>query len=120
MMIVYGLKNCDTCRKALKWLDSERIAYEFRDVRKDGLDLGDVQSWLATVGADTLINRRGTTWRQLDAADKSVTTDADLAALIVRHPAIMKRPVFVTGATGETGASTIVGFKDEQKAALLG
>ncbi|MBT3556811.1 MAG: Spx/MgsR family RNA polymerase-binding regulatory protein [Rhodospirillales bacterium] len=111
-MIVYGLKNCDTCRAAIKWLDAEGITHQFRDVRKDGLDAGDVKNWLETMGADTLVNRRGTTWRQLDEADKAKTSDADLADLILRHPAIMKRPVFVTD------TSVIVGFKDEQKAAL--
>ena len=112
-MIIYGLKNCDTCRAAIKWLDAEDITYEFRDVRKDGLDAGDVKSWLATVGSDSLVNRRGTTWRQLDEADKAKSSDADLADLILKYPAVMKRPVFVTD------KAVIVGFKDEQKAALL-
>ena len=113
MITVYGLKNCDTCRAALKWLDAEDIAYEFRDVRKDGLDAGDVKDWLGAVGADTLVNRRGTTWRQLSDADKAKTSAADLTDLILKYPAIMKRPVFVTD------DAVIVGFKDEQKSALL-
>jgi arsenate reductase (glutaredoxin) len=111
-MIVYGLKNCDTCRAALKWLNAEGIVHEFRDVRKDGLKADDVQIWLATVGADTLINRRGTTWRQLSEIEKSATTDDEFTALIMGYPAIVKRPVFVT----ET--NVIVGLKDEQKEAL--
>lgn len=108
MITVYGLKNCDTCRKALKWLDAESIAFEFRDVRKDGLAAEDVGNWLKQTGPDVLINQRGTTWRQLDEVEKFVSSDEELTALVLKHPAIMKRPVFVKG------DAVIVGFKDEQ------
>ncbi len=112
MMIVYGLKNCDTCRNAIRWLDAEGIAYEYRDVRKDRLDADDVRRWLNAVGSDVLLNRRGTTWRNLDDADKEYGSDDNLVALLVKHPALIKRPVFIND------ADVIVGFKAEQKAAL--
>ena len=112
MIKMYGLKNCDTCRKALKWMDAEGIAHEFLDLRKGGLDSADVKDWLTSVGDETLINRRGTTWRQLTDNQKSTTCTEALTALIMGQPAIMKRPVFVRGNT------VVVGFKDEQMAAL--
>ena len=112
MITVYGLKNCDTCRNAFKWLSAENIDHQFRDVRKDGLSEDDVRHWLRTVGPDTLVNRRGTTWRQLDEVEKFVSSDDDLTQLLLKHPALIKRPVFVVGDT------VLVGFKDEQKAAL--
>lgn len=111
-MIIYGLKTCDTCRKARKWLEAKGIECTFRDVREDGLDAGDVAKWLNAVGEDTLINRRGTTWRQLSDDRKAATGIDALTALIVDHPAIMKRPVFVRN------SHVIVGFRDEQMAIL--
>lgn len=112
MMKVVGLKNCDTCRKAKKWLESEGIAYQFFDVRADGLDRDDVAHWLEVIGWETLLNRRGTTWRTLSEAEKSDVDAAKALDLIMDHPALMKRPVFVTG------DQVIVGFKAEQQAAL--
>lgn len=112
MITVYGLKNCDTCRKALKWLEAEGIAFTFRDVRKDGLAEDDVRTWLGKTGPNILVNQRGTTWRQLDEVEKLVSSDEDLTALILKYPAIMKRPVFVKG------DDVIVGFKNEQMQAL--
>lgn len=112
MITVYGLKNCDTCRKATRWLEAEGIAHDFRDFRKDGLDEADVRQWLATVGPATLINRQGTTWKKLDETEKLVSDDDSLTALVMEYPAILKRPVFVTG------DAVIVGFKDEQRAQL--
>ena len=70
MIKIYGLKNCDTCRKALKWLDSEDIAHTFIDVRKDVINEDDVKRWLDSVGVDILLNRRGTTWRGLSDGEK--------------------------------------------------
>jgi len=112
MIFIHGLKNCDTCRSALKWLASENIDHEFRDVRKDGLSEDDIQHWLSEVGPDTLVNRRGTTWRQLDEVEKLVSSDEDLIELLLKYPALIKRPVFVAG------EAVIVGFKDEQKATV--
>ncbi|MDF1722570.1 MAG: Spx/MgsR family RNA polymerase-binding regulatory protein [Minwuia sp.] len=97
MWQVHGLKNCDTCRKARKWLDAEGIAYQFVDVRSDGLDRSDVERWAATIG-EKLINRRGTTWRglsgdeQAQADGKEGTIDLALA-----YPALIRRPVFTRG-----------------------
>lgn len=112
MITVYGLKNCDTCKKAVAWLKAEGIAHVFHDVRADGLNAGDVNAWVKELGSDVLINTRGTTWRGLDEADKADMDDAKAAALILAHPALMKRPVF------DLGDRRLVGFKDAQKEAL--
>jgi len=112
MLTMYGLKNCDTCRKALKWLDAEGIAHTFIDVRKDGITEADIQGWADAVGIDSLLNRRGTTWRGLSDADKAKGEGAGAVALMAAHPALIKRPVFVSGTKVQ------VGFTDSVKDAL--
>lgn len=112
MIVVNGLKSCDTCRKARAWLSAEGIEHRFHDLRADGLEAGQALGWLKAVGAEKLINRRGTTWRGLGEAERSVTDEADQAALLVAHPALIKRPVF------ELGATVVVGFDDAVRAAL--
>lgn len=109
MLKIYGLKNCDTCRKALKWLDEEGIAFEFLDVRKDGITEADVKIWSKAVGVDSLLNRRGTTWRGLSDADKARGEGAGAVALLVQFPALIKRPVFVQG------DQVMVGYTDAVK-----
>ena len=111
---MWGLKNCDTCRKAMKWMDAEGIAYAFKDVRADGLDAKTLAKWIAAAGWETLLNRRGTTWRGLPDADKA-DVDADRAAkLMLAHPALIKRPVF------DMGGSVLVGFSVAEQKALKG
>lgn len=112
MITVYGLKNCDSCRAAMKWLAAQGGDATFVDVRRDGLDGADLDAWIAAVGWEVLLNRRGTTWRALDDADRVDLSAQKARALMLEHPALIKRPVFVSGKT------VIVGFKDEQKTAL--
>ena len=114
MITVYGIKNCDTCRKALKWLIAEGLAHRFHDVRKDGVSEDAIQGWIDAAGWETLLNKRGTTWRGLDDADKDGVNAANAAALMAAHPALIKRPVF------ETGGQVVIGFKDKQRQELLG
>lgn len=97
MINVYGLKNCDTCRKARKWMDGENIAYNFYDARVDGINAGQVSMWAKAVGWEVLLNKRGTTWRGLDADIKATIDEDSAIALMVKHPALVKRPVFVVG-----------------------
>ncbi len=110
MISVYGLKNCDTCRRALAWLDEQGIPHVFHDVRKDGF--GDVESWIAACGHKTLINRRGTTWRKLPEEERGNLDETRAAALIRAWPAVMKRPLFVSG------IRVLVGFTDATRSAL--
>lgn len=105
-MIVYGIKNCDTVKKARRWLEQRDIAYQFHDVRQDGLSTELVERWLQSVSLDTLINKRGTTWRQLDTADKEDLAQTAAIALIIRQPTLIKRPVV------ETNGHCTVGFSE--------
>lgn len=112
MVTVYGLKNCDTCRKALKWLDAAGVSHRFHDVRADGVSRTDIAEWAAQVEWETLLNRRGTTWRGLSDADKE-GVDADKAvALMAAHPALIKRPVF------DIDGKVAVGFDDRVRGLL--
>jgi arsenate reductase (glutaredoxin) len=113
MIDVYGLKNCDTCKKATAWLDDHDIAYTFHDVRAEPLTSQQVGTWVKELGSTTLVNRRGTTWRQLPAAAQNNAGTAEGARdLILAHPALMKRPVF------DLGHERLVGFSPEIRKAL--
>lgn len=94
-MKIYGLKNCDTCRHARRWLDANDIAHDFVDLREATPSLAILRQWHAALG-DTLLNRRGTTWRQLPNAEKA-RADHALPELLHEHPALMKRPLLVNG-----------------------
>jgi Spx/MgsR family transcriptional regulator len=94
MITVSGLRTCDTCRKAIAWLKAEGIEHRVHDLRADGLDRATAARWAAEVGWETLLNRRGTTWRELPEADKAGIDEAKALALMTTHPALIKRPVF--------------------------
>ena len=106
--ILYGIPNCDTVRKARKWLDQHDIDYTFHDLRKDGLTTQHITGWAKAVGYDTLINRRGTTWRQMDDSTQQKLSTSPSASALVEHPTLIKRPVL------QTGKHIEVGFKPEQ------
>lgn len=113
MLRVYGLKNCDTCRKALAWLRTENIDHEFLDLRQDGFAEKDLDRWLAALGCEQLVNRRGTSWRRLDKATQDSLNDDTAKAMILSEPALMKRPIF------DDGKKTILtGFKSDQQDVL--
>lgn len=112
-LTVYGIRQCDTCRKALKWLEAAGVAHRFHDLRVDGLDAEKLQRWLVSDFADRLINRRSTTWRQLDASQQAATGKAQLS-LLLDHPTLIKRPVF------ETDELIAVGFNPAQLSGLVG
>lgn len=114
VLTVYGLKNCDTCRKALKWLEAEEIPHRFHDVRADGLKEAEVKRFAKSAGWETLLNKAGTTWRGLPDKQKAGINEAAAIKLMAEHPALIKRPVFDFG-KGEV----VVGFRDPQKQAVL-
>ena len=95
MLTVYGIKQCDTVRKALKWLDQRGVEYQFQDFRIDGLPTALLKSWLDSDFSDRLVNRRSTTWRQLSEEQRGSEGDA-LLKLLLQFPTLIKRPVFVT------------------------
>jgi Spx/MgsR family transcriptional regulator len=111
MLTVYGIKQCDTCRKALAWLEQHGIEHRFHDFRTDGLEAGLLRDWLASEFADRLINRRSTTWRGLSEKQRNVQGDA-LLDLLLQYPTLIKRPVFVTDRV------VAVGFKPQELEAL--
>ncbi len=105
MITMYGIKNCDTCRKALKWMQAEGIEHRLHDLRSDGLDSEVVTRWVAAVGWEALLNRRGTTWRNLPEADKEELDEKKARALMLTNPTLIKRPIF------DLDEKIVVGFK---------
>lgn len=112
MLKVYTLKSCDTCKKALKWLDAEGIGYVNHDVRSDVLMREDVEYLVRSLGWENALNRRSTTWRGLDESDKADMDAQKAIRLIVDHPTLLKRPVFVTE------HEVMAGFSDDVRAWL--
>ncbi len=95
-LTVYGIPNCDTVKKARAWLTEHGVAYAFHDFKKQGVPAELLPEWLTSAGWQTLVNRKGTTWRKLDEAIRlGVVDDASATALMVAHPSVIKRPVVV-------------------------
>ena len=105
-MIIYGIKNCDTIKKAVAWLNQHGIDYHFHDFRKDGLDEKMLRAWVKELGWEALLNRRGTTWRSLQESAKEHLDETRAIALMIAHPAIIKRPVLDHGVSCHVGFST--------------
>ena len=97
MITIYGIKNCDTVKKARKWLEGEGITHKFHDFRVDGIDSGLLAPMMDVLGSEALLNTRGTTWRKLDEAEKADVDAARAADLMIRHEALIKRPVWQKG-----------------------
>ena len=114
MIVLHGLKNCDTCKKARKWLEQEGLEHRFHDVRADGLTAAQMDGWLKQVSWEVLLNRRGTTWRGLDDTVKESVDAASARDLMLAHPALIKRPVF------DHEGKISVGFTDTVKQDLKG
>jgi len=114
MVKIYGIRNCDTMKKALTWLDAHGIEYAFHDYKKEGIDETTIQNWLAHTERTVLVNTRGTTWRKLPAEAQDISSDAAAIALMMAHPSLIKRPVL------DTGGGLLVGFKPELYAAHFG
>ena len=110
MITIFGIKNCDTVKKALKWLEQENVAYQFHDFRKDGFDEKLVDHFLTILDYSALINTRGTTWRKLSDEQKTNMDVAKARNLMLTHDAIIKRPVWLF----EDGTMDIGFSKKEQ------
>ena len=113
-LTLYGIKNCDTVRKARNWLEEHDVAYIFHDYKLAGISEQKLEAWIAEVGWEKLLNKAGTTFRKLPDADKANLTAQRAVALMVAHPTLIKRPVL------ETPQGLQVGFKPEFYAAALG
>ena len=115
MLSLYGIPNCGSVKKARLWLENHGIDYRFHDFKKAGIDTARLESWLDQVPVDTLVNRKGTTWRGLSDADKARAASRDGAiGLMQQYPSLIKRPVV------ETGSSLLVGFDETRYTESLG
>lgn len=105
MTTLYGIKNCDTVKKARKWLDANGSDYTFHDFRVDGLSAEQVQSWVKSLGWETLVNKRSTTWKQLDQSTKAAFNNDSVIEVILESPTLIKRPLL------DIDGAISVGFK---------
>ena len=112
-MKLYGIRNCDTVKKARKWLDEHGLDYEFHDFKKDGLSSEKLSQWEQAVGWETLLNKRGTTWRKLPDEVRDTISAQSAHAIMLENPSIIKRPVV------ENGNEVRVGFNADEWAAWL-
>ncbi|MDR5906321.1 arsenate reductase [Franzmannia qiaohouensis] len=106
MLTLFGIKNCDTCRRARKAMDASGVPYQFHDLREDGLSAALLEHILERVPVMTLLNKRSTTWRQLDDADKQEIDANRARELMLAHPTLLKRPLL------DTGDDILVGYRD--------
>ncbi|MDA1299642.1 MAG: ArsC family reductase [Proteobacteria bacterium] len=114
MLTVYGIKNCDTVKKARRWLEDHDIDFAFHDVRTDGLDKDMIDAWAEGLGWETLVNKRSTTWRGLDDSTRLTLDAGNVADLLIANPTLIKRPVI------DDSGKLLIGFQDQQyRAAFL-
>ena len=114
MTKIYGIRNCDTMKKARAWLDRHGVAYGFHDYKSVGIERAVLEGWARAAGWESLLNRAGTTFRKLPDKDKDGLTEKKAIALMLGQPSMIKRPVL------EAGGKLLVGFKPEQYAAVFG
>jgi arsenate reductase len=113
-MIIYGIKNCDTMKKARAWLDQRGVAYAFHDYKTAGIERGKLEGWAKKAGWEMLLNKAGTTFRKLPDEDRQGLTEKKAIALMLAQPSMIRRPVLELG-----GGKLLVGFKPEQYEAAV-
>jgi arsenate reductase len=113
MATMYGIKNCDTVKKARAWLDVKGVEYRFHDYKVSGIERGRLEGWCKALGWETLLNKAGTTFRKLSDADKQGIDERKAIALMLAQPSMIKRPVL------DLGEHLLVGFKDEAYASAV-
>jgi arsenate reductase (glutaredoxin) len=114
VITIYGIKNCDTMKKARAWLDAHKVAYDFHDYKAVGIERAVLEAWAKKVGWDVLLNRQGTTFKKLPDASKENLDAAKAIALMLAQPSMIKRPVL------DIGGKLTVGFKPEVYAQAAG
>ena len=114
MTTIYGIKNCDTMKKAFAWLDQHGVAYTFHDYKKSGIDSARLHAWSKAIGWKTLINTRGTTWRKLTPEQQAIDTQSAAVQLMQEHPSLIRRPVLETA-----GGQLLAGFDPALYASLV-
>jgi len=109
-MIVYGIKNCNTVKSAVEWLKKNKIEFEFHDYKKSGITPSKLNDWNKQIGWESLVNKRGTTWRQLDeATQKKVTNEKSAIALMLEKTSVIKRPLIE-----KNGKVVLLGFDEDE------
>lgn len=108
MNTLIGIKNCDSVKKAKKWLEQNNIAYVYHDLREQGVDKAALAAWIEELGWEVLLNKRSTTWKQLSDDERTDIDKAKATALFLAYPTLIKRPVLITS----TGI--VVGFKEAE------
>jgi arsenate reductase len=111
---IYGIKNCDTMKKARAWLDRRGVEYVFHDYKREGIERGKLEGWAKQASWETLLNRAGTTFRKLPEMEREGITEKKAIALMLGQPSMIKRPVL------EAGGKLLVGFKPEMYAKTFG
>lgn len=114
MITIYGIKNCDTMKKARVWLEQRGLSVAFHDYKASGIDAATLKRWAGEVGWETLLNRAGTTFKKLPDDEKTGIDEGRALALMQAQPSMIKRPVL------ETGGKLLVGFKPEAYAKAFG
>lgn len=112
-VILFGIKNCDTMKKAFNWLTSNGVDYEFTDYKKAGVAAAHLADWSQRAGWETLLNKRGLTWKKLTEAERADVNETKAIELMTQHPSLIKRPVL------DTGRQLIIGFTPENYAEQL-
>lgn len=107
MVVLYGIKNCDTCKKARKWLAQNGIEHRFHDFRIDGLTEAQLKDFVQRLGWEKLLNKSSTSWRQLSSEQQADLNEAKVIQLMLATPTLIKRPVL------DTGKALLIGFKPE-------
>jgi Spx/MgsR family transcriptional regulator len=114
LITLYGIKNCDTVKKARRWLENHAIEYQFHDFREDGLQATDVRDWINELGWEVLINKRSTSWKALSERARASMDDSTARDAILAQPTLVKRPLL------DLGHQRHVGFNAAQYQELFG
>ena len=111
---LHGIKNCDSVKKAREWLETAKIDYVFRDFREQPLSVPEAIGWLKSCGPEVVVNRRSTTWKQMDSSDRALADEpASAAALLVANPTLVKRPVL------DNAGTFTIGFNADEYARIF-
>lgn len=108
MITIYGIKNCDTVKKARKWLDENGYDYYFHDFRQDGIETSIISKWVEHLGWEKVVNKRSTTWRNLSDKEKAISNNKQAVKILSVNPTLIKRPVV------ETKSGLLIGFKESE------
>jgi arsenate reductase len=113
MIKIYGIKNCDTIKKTLKWFEANNLEYQFIDYKKTPPDASLAKAFIDALGWETVINKRGTTWRKLDDKTKAAVTEDSAVSLIIKQPSMIKRPII------EQNGQFLIGYNETQFAQFI-